>query len=192
MEKDPFFRQSLSDPKLFEMASDFQGEYFTDFTLQDFPDDFDCQGTWELPTLFPSNTLCWIFKYFPDKNTTEGQILGTIDYENREIRINETLKGKPILKHILLHEMIHAYEDCLFDGIRKNYAYIIQCRDYLLIKLVQKIKDKRLIERVLFEARQMDAANIRHTPFFALKALDLELRLRLKHGTLMGYGRDQY
>jgi hypothetical protein len=205
-------RYRSEDKDLSDMASEFQEKYFSDFTLRAFKKDMQKielkkDGKWVTvlsdpmrdlygnPDLFDQGTR-WIFRYC--EKFENSKTLGTSNYVDREILIHKKCKrDKKKLMHVLLHEMIHAYEDDFFDASKvtnpmMQYLCFMR-RDYLMIKLMQKLKmNKRVLSNALNEAAAHGIGNIAHTPFFALKAMELDRRLKLKLGTITGYGKEKY
>ena len=205
-------RCKSQDMDLFKMASKFQKKYFTDFTLEDFKEEMqkikilrdservtyysDIAGdSYGNPDLFGQET-CWIFKYCEKFGNNE--IIGQANDVDREILIDKKLERyKKRLTHVLLHEMIHAYEFDFFYASKitdPTLQYLcFMRRDYLMIKLMQKLKmSKRLLSNALGEAAAHGLGNIGHTPLFALKAMELDMRLKLKLGTIIGYDKEEY
>ena len=97
-------------------------------------------------------------------------------------------------KQVILHEMIHAYENLLMSD---NRGCIL--RDILFFTLYKNLKVKikkidNLIQNHAHIYRQHDIieAGGFHGILFYLKSLDLDLRLGLKLGTVCGYGRDEF
>jgi hypothetical protein len=98
----------------------------------------------------------------------------------------------------LLHEMIHAYEDCLY---RRDEAFLIRqsLRDLLTHFMYKSLsKDVINLDEVIHEfihIRPFDGKVGNggfHSLLFLLKSLDLDLRLEKKIGTVFGYGLNKY
>ncbi len=204
-------RNKSQDMDLLAMACQFQVEHFSDFTLQDFKEEMqkvqvlrdnepvlyysDSIGDeYGNPDLFDPKT-CWVFRYYD--GFTDSTVGGT-DYDRREILIAGKLKNNTDeLTSVLLHEMIHAYELDFFDSsniVNPTFQYIcLMRRDYLMIKLMQELKmNEKPLHNALREGAAHGLGNIGHTPFFALKSMQLDKKLNLKSGTIMGYGREAY
>jgi hypothetical protein len=101
-------------------------------------------------------------------------------------------------REIILHQMIHAYEDLLLrDGEYSYWRHL--AHDILLFCLHNKLKtkitnlNKKIIEYGHFLTQERITTDGGfHGILFFLKSLDLDLRLGMKLGTVCGYGRDEF
>ena len=85
---------------------------------------------------------------------------------------------------ILLHEMIHAYEE-LLTAQENNY--------YVCIKLYEKLRTQvpELMSMIATHSHDFIREES-HSPFFLLKSFDLDIRLGKPFGTVCGYKREEY
>jgi hypothetical protein len=98
---------------------------------------------------------------------------------------------------VIVHEMIHAFEEVL---LREKYlTYRLTLRDLLTFALYKKLKPQisDLDERILNHAHLLRQEDIireggSHGILFFLKSLDLDLQLDMKLGTVCSYGRDKF
>jgi hypothetical protein len=92
---------------------------------------------------------------------------------------------------LILHEMIHGFENILADD------YYREKREVLFLCLYNDLRNKkrRLDQWILnhghFKAQEIFEGEGEHGLLFFLKSLDLDLRLGLKPGTVCGYGTDK-
>jgi len=122
----------------------------------------------------------WIFRY----RRLRRRKLGCCHTQKRLIEIKAGLKGK-VFKGTLLHKMIHAYEEMLK----------LPFRDWLLLDLYQRMKRKigeRAVRRCINVNTHTRNSVVSHGVLFLLKSLELDERLGWKHGTVFGYGRDEW
>jgi hypothetical protein len=124
--------------------------------------------------------------------TIEGS-RGLYDINEKAIYISPENKDN---KRVILHEMIHAYEESI--RCRKKMPYLF---DILFINLYNNLKkkvdnlDDLILEHGNFESAydvDVEQEGGSHGILFYLKSLDLDLRLGYKLGTVCGYGRDEY
>jgi hypothetical protein len=116
----------------------------------------------------------WIFNIVPNNN----EFVGCTYKFTKKIEITKEHKNNELT---ILHEMIHAYEMMLGDESLNQYVVI-----KLYNELSSKISD-------LDEYIQIDSHVLikEHSLLFMLKSLDLDLRLKLKLGSIYSYGREE-
>ena len=188
--------------RLAEKAKKFENEYFTDMTfipnsfIHDYfihepveeEDGFEGEGGFNIDTLGISITSCR-FKISRSKKYegyySIGKRIITISAEKMED------------DSILLHEMIHAYEDMMLN---KDYLGLRLTLRELLTHFLDKALSKKImnLEDVIHEFIHIRPYDDKtrdggfHGLLFLLKSLDLDLRLKIKPGTVFGYGLDKY
>jgi hypothetical protein len=169
--------------------------YFEDFTFQ--PDSI-------AGDLLLVNTKYILKKDRPKRAEYWGDMF-QVSIEDHRLRIKAIegiagrCEGKLITIHpdridsleIILHEMIHAYENMLSDDLK----------ELLYVRLYAKLKANRKLKRqipdlnysVLSPAHHSEhdffamSRSAYHDTLFFLKSLDLDLRLGLPVGTVYGY-----
>ena len=99
---------------------------------------------------------------------------------------------------ILLHEMIHAYE-CILLERGKSFEDGMILRDLLTHFLYKSLsKEIKNLDEIIHDFIHVRWSDDKigdggfHSLLFLLKSLDLYLRLKLKLGTVFGYGSDRY
>ena len=171
-------------------AIDYQERYFKDLTLREkrirkrlASHKVEIDGEWvdaESDLEISLTGARWIFRYRGFRDET----LGLCDYRKRTISIKRGLEGDD-LKSVLLHEMIHAYEDTLYPTFR----------DWLLIDLYERMTKKlgnRTVRRCMDTSNHAVLHEAHHGPFFLLKSLELDERLGWKRGSVFGYRRGEW
>jgi hypothetical protein len=116
----------------------------------------------------------WIFNIVSNSDDFVGC---TYNYK-KTIEITEDYKND---ESTILHEMIHAYELMLGDENLNQYI-VIQLYKELSSKISDLDKYIQIDSHVLLKE---------HSLLFMLKALDLDLRLGLKLGSIYSYGREE-
>ena len=168
--------------RLFEIDTRFGGDLFSDMDLNDYIDELTCyevqiDGKWETMTgdLVYINVDDWRLVVVDDND----EYIGYCKPEKKVIEIVESRVTDDI---VLLHELIHAYEDLLDDIVGGAYS------KYVVIRLFDKLSKQipNLVTKVTLDVHR---DNIVHTPLFLLKSFDLDLRCGLPLGTIYGYGR---
>ena len=188
--RDWMCNKSPEEQALHLQAIDYQDRYFKDLTLREkrirkrlASHKVEIDGEWvdeESDLEICLTGARWIFRYRRFRDDT----LGLCEYRKRTISIKRGLEGDD-LKSVLLHEMIHAYEDTLYPTFR----------DWLLIDLHERMT-KKLGNRTVL--RCMDTSNhavlheAHHGPFFLLKSLELDERMGWKRGSVFGYRRGEW
>jgi len=100
---------------------------------------------------------------------------------------------KKELNLTLLHEMIHAYEDELehAEGPGKRLKEILLL--FLYKKIGKQIGYKKADDLLKVITSSFHWYDIHgHSILFALKSLELDIRLHLPYGTIFAYGRTDY
>lgn len=173
------------EQRLFEMAYDFEDKYFEDLSLKKYeksPIGYvqHLDGDIEYLDLNPNPNIIKIRIETPKKNEN---IAALYDLKDKKIVF---FKGKYEYdkKMTLLHEMIHFYDyELTLNGMR----------DFVLINLYNKVLkfiSKKDLFRILWTENNPAAAiGNGHTTLFILKALELDIRLNKKLGTVLAYGR---
>lgn len=157
---------------------------------------------------FQENSLCWNIYSFIVENLEELYLdIGCSKWMYRFLIIEDNpafmgehnshertlsiTKSHIHDKKVILHEMIHAYENIL-----DNTCYSV-LRENLLIALYRKLSTRiaDLDQRVAAHSElysQMKVMNSggKHDLLFFLKSLDLDIRCNYPLGTVCGYGRD--
>jgi hypothetical protein len=94
---------------------------------------------------------------------------------------------------VIVHEMIHAYEDTLLR-LGKTSPLHLNLRDILTFSFYNNLtnKTKDLNDKIkdhahIFTQEDISDTGGYHSILFFLKSLDLDLRLGLKPGTVCGY-----
>lgn len=114
---------------------------------------------------------------------------GIYDYLERSITIAPDYVSKD---EVLLHEMIHAYEDML-DKHKPKDKEIIFLELYKFLKEQDIDIDNRIKSHAFGPAsREVAEQGGAHGIFFLLKSLELDIKCGYKLGTVCGYGRDEY
>lgn len=157
---------------LFVKALQFQKKYF-----HDIEDVILINISEEERKLMPE-TLVDFYEYKFNVVTKNDEFIGECNGFWKVINIVPSR----INNRILLHEMIHAYEFMLSE-------YKIE-HEYLIVKLYQKLLPKipNLIKIIEVD---INKDNRKHTVFFLLKSLDIDLVLKLPLGGIYGYGREE-
>jgi len=189
--------------RLAEKAKRFEDEYFKDMTfrpgtfIHDYfihepvedEDGFEGEGGFNIDTLGISIASCR-FKV----SRLRRKFLGSYSIGKRIITISaEKMKDDDVL----LHEMIHAYEDMLLSkdyfGLRLTLRELLT--HFLDKDLSKKIKNLEDVIHEFIHIRPYDdkTPNGRfHSFLFLLKSLELDLRLGKKPGTVFEYGLAKY
>ena len=163
-------------------ADRYEGEYFADMTLQE---DSEYYRIIEVA----SNDYSYFSLTIDDcgfaLEALPENVFGRYYRENRVIALNSAVA---VRKSVLLHEMIHFYEDSLS---KLNSAI----NEWLLIQLYNKLKDQisGLDELMLSHADLLSISDLeesggKHGLLFLLKSYDLDLACGYPLGTVMGYG----
>lgn len=92
---------------------------------------------------------------------------------------------------VILHEMIHVYEAILEEIVDQHYHDIITIALYNdLSKKIPDLENRIVAHSHTITNNEVMLIGGRHGILFFLKSLDLDIRLNLKLGSIMGYGRD--
>lgn len=96
-------------------------------------------------------------------------------------------------KEIILHEMVHAYENIL--DTHKIYAL----KEIIFLELYKYLQKQNIDVdgRILAHSNLLSNIDIteqggKHSIFFLLKTLELDLKCNLPLGTICGYDRENY
>lgn len=169
----------------------YEDKYFLDMTFRDrklinnlFTTSYEVNGKEEqcVEDELYTGLKRWLIVYTGSKYKLEKGVYGLAG--NGRIII-ATGQDKTEEKHIILHEMIHAYEEMLPEHLRQLLTI------FLYDQLVAKINKKNLL-KLIYSNSHVNLAVPFHGPLFMLKALDLDLRLKLPLGTVFAYGREEY
>jgi hypothetical protein len=173
-----------------DKAVNFEKQYFSDMTLQDYKKDY--------------NLICKMGKDKPLKNK------GIVSYQKLKIKywnfyMTDKYPGITIPKKraimiskdhengdlLLLHEMIHAYEYNLYCFAEEKYS------QYILLQLYSKLlTDSEIPINLIIRCNMTQGANSdskdnrefrKHSLLFTLKSYDLDKRMNLEYGTILGY-----
>ena len=161
-------------------AMEFEARYFEDMTLQQWKESV-------LKTLYDWGNVSPVtienVKFYALEAEEDSPVTGQYDPEAKTISLRDRCDGV-----VLLHEMIHHYEHSLR---RLNPALC----ELLTVQLWDKLKERigDLEERALrfleiVEHNGLEASGGEHGLLFLLKSYDLDIRLGLPLGTVMGYG----
>lgn len=159
----------------------YEEEFFDDMTLKKYEKELFTNGEGK----YADNSLV------PD--ITEWDIKEVEDLESRgQCLPNEKtiliLKGLNDIerRNIILHEMIHAYESMLLS----------MHRDYIFLSLYESLQENLTKEKLWTFCKTHSNLYFNpvsnHSLLFLFKSLDLDLRLNLPFGTILGYGREEY
>lgn len=129
----------------------------------------------------------WRF-YVRNMTVDDITTVGCTYHDEHKVEIDTRFKSDAT---VVLHEMIHVYECILETSVNQHYRDIIAFALYN--DLSNKIDD--LFDRIVSHSHTISNNQVllsggEHGILFYLKSLDLDLRLRLPLGTIMGYGRD--
>ncbi|NQT81059.1 MAG: hypothetical protein HQ555_11800 [Candidatus Aminicenantes bacterium] len=196
----PVFRMNETEKDIWNKMLKYDDAYFSDMRIEkkelirrfgrlQFEEE---NGTWR--TVYDDFPLWnqiprlenWIIKIVNEKKMKAG---GICVGERKTIKIAEGLNRNE-LKQILLHEMIHAYEDLHIKG--KGYEVY---RQFFLLYFFGKLKNKiglEALNEIIENGLQFILLEDLHTPLFLLKSLDLDLRLKKPWGTIHSYRRADY
>ena len=183
------------EKKLYNTILDYQEEYFKDMTLQSdsILHDFlhtefaDEEGDFHAASSVVQMKMSSIENYYYRiKIIDTPKPIGRINYKDRVIEFSPQSSEMP---DVIMHEMIHAYEDSLGE----HPAYY---RDILFLCLYKDLSSRieNLDSYILKFSSLVDLENIqmrggRHSILFFLKSLDIDLRMKYEFGTTFGYGR---
>jgi hypothetical protein len=92
---------------------------------------------------------------------------------------------------VIMHEMIHAYEDSLHSEPDFYRDILFMCLYKELSGKVEDLDSRILAHSHVFEAEIISSYGGAHGMLFFLKSLELDLRCGYKLGTVCGYGRDE-
>ena len=184
-----------TDDKLTCEALEYEEKYFEDMTLEDesIRDSFkvtfekdgkDVGGSWGEP---PYVTLGDGWKFVEKRlRKWDGRCRG----KRFKVEIKQGLFEEE-RKITLLHEMIHAYERELVwvegvGGKMRELLYIV-----LYKKLISTAGQEKMDEllRIAVSSLFWESG---HSILFTLKALDLDIRLKLPYGSIFGYGKTEW
>lgn len=114
--------------------------------------------------------------------------LGEANLVEHTISILDSCKDN---KSVILHEMIHAYEQILEDTYLKILAENLLLRLYNKLKTQIEDLDSRINEHSeIYGQSRVANSGGEHGLLFYLKSLDLDIRCGFPLGTVCGYGRD--
>lgn len=181
--REKFFKwvknQNPEERRIKLKAFEFQDKYFQDMTLKEYAEEL---------TAVESDGEIYIDDFSQDPPASikrwRIRIKIKLDFDglcNSKDQVIEIKKEKGHKNLILLHEMIHAYEDMLSEEAEVYKQYIIL---RLHQKLLPKIPD--LMNLITRDCHRDQAV---HSILFLLKSLDLDLRLKKPLGTVYAYGR---
>jgi len=184
---DDFAFRTHEEQKLFELMFNFEDKYFEDLSLKIYDESpighikhLDGEIGYINLIQYPKLKVIKIRIEEPQKNEK------SLAQYNKEIKSITLFKDRyeRSKKITLLHEMIHFYDfELSLSGLR----------DLVLIDLYNKIlkfiSKKDLFKILWTENNPVSAIGNGHTTLFILKALDLDIRLNKKLGTIMAYGR---
>lgn len=170
--------EGIADALMFE-AMKFEGLYFQDMTLEEYPQILEVLDEWGV-RMNPTIEHAHFYALEQDSDGTTGV------YDKRDKSIGFVLDG--LTANTICHEMIHHYEYEL-DELDESL------RQYLTIKLWQKLSPQipNLESRVLkhieaTEHRKLENEGGQHDVLFLLKSYDIDMRTNVPLGTTFGYG----
>ena len=177
--------------ELLDYVTVFEDRYFKDmnFELKELKDIFlkyqiqNDDGTWDTCYEQPFFGISGRYRFFYEE-MSKDYVIGYCDTEKKEIHISKKIESnKKEVKNVLLHEMIHGYEDIIPETYRQ-YLVI-----FLYQRLIKKLGKRKLCSMILEDQHSL---RVEHSLLFLLKSLTLDIARRLPHGTIMGYGREEY
>lgn len=156
---------------------------------------------------FQEDSLCWdiyqmVSENFDDIPTgiwengctpkiisdDKSGLYGFVDLKDKTINMIDTYAED---ESVILHEMIHAYEDITLDTILPGAG------EYLLLRLYKKLNplindlDDRISQHMeVYSQTRINSIGGKHGLLFLLKSFDLDLRCGYELGTVCGYGRN--
>lgn len=184
------------DTLLNKRLSDYENQYFEDFTFQrnsvlgEFItyQEQNTQGEWMDSSDNYEIGLLYSDYIFHVEELQEG-IAGMVDSAEKIVSISPEYAED---KGVILHEMTHFYQRLL----NEKPTYL---RDILFYCLYNDLKTKvpDLDKRIFHHTHALRQQRISyeggsHDLLFFLKSLDLDLRCEYKLGTVCGYGRDEF
>lgn len=96
-------------------------------------------------------------------------------------------------KEVILHEMVHAYENIL------DTCSVPFIKEFIFLELYKYLQQQNIdIDgRILAHTNMLSGIDIaerggKHGVFFLLKTLELDIKCNLPLGTICGYDRDNY
>ena len=178
---------------LSDLISDYEEEFFDDFTFQSDSVvapflEYKIEEDGEKVIVYedvPTRTSIKDTYYRCQVNDIDDETEGQINSAERIIIIpprNLNNKG------IILHEMIHAYEDIL-HWTDKERLLICLYRD--LSDKIPNLDERIFTENHLIIGTQTAYQGGHHGILFHLKSLDLDCRCRFNLGTVFGYMRNE-
>ena len=115
--------------------------------------------------------------------------IGVHDSSNRTITIDTEYLNS---KEVILHEMVHAYENILDE------CGIPFIKEFIFIELYKYLQqqDIDIDGRILAHSNMLSGIDIssrgKHGVFFLLKTIELDIKCNLPLGTICGYDRELY
>lgn len=181
-----FFNSSQEEKALRNKVCLYQDRYFADMTLKKYARELmkinlekgqSYIRTDIINDLYNALPGEWRFAVVPD--TPEW--CGVCYPDDRCIEITKSHRNN---KSTILHEMIHAY-----DALLSPYPWY---KEWLMLRLYRDLSRKiPEIDTYLSRDAHPDIViDVLHGTLFALKSLDLDLRLKKPLGTIYDYGRD--
>lgn len=167
---------------LHNFMCDYEKKYFADFTLNDkefykfLPPGLSGR---RLLALKPSLSISYyqvVFRKFNDE--TEGLHNGP----RRMISIGQQFNTERLMRPVLLHEMIHAYEYQFVNRFHHLYQPLLI---FLFERMSKSAKYGEMRERIQ-ESLTFGQEKHGHTLFFWLKSLELDEEVGLEAGTIAG------
>ena len=115
---------------------------------------------------------------------------GIHDSSNNSITIDPAYLEN---KEVILHEMVHAYENildtCVFSFVKE--VVFLELYKYLQQQNIEV--DKRILAHTnMLSGIDITQRGGRHGVFFFLKTLELDIKCNLPLGTICGYDRENY
>jgi len=187
------------DKQLFNTIIEYQDDYFKDMTFQtdsitmhdylyykiaDENGVFQSPGADAIPELSSITNFCYRFYVRQLPKTIDGRI----NLKERIIEISPEAINNPA---VIMHEMIHAYEDALSVVSNLYRDILFMCLHKQLRSKIDNLDDLVLSHSHIFEAEDTYRRGGSHDILFFLKSLDLDLQLGYPLGTVCGYGRDE-
>ena len=192
----PRERMTPEEFEIFMKMLDYEEKYFADmmFKTRELESYLRIKmqgedGNWhdvqeDLPGWKNVDLSLWTIRLKKRMGIAAGRCLG----KKKIIEIKKTNDNNS-LKYTLIHEMIHAYEEMLFDRYRQLLCFYFKKK--LFAQGLTERKFKKLLELDEFLARA-NSHTVFHSVLFMLKALSLDRRLRVSEGTIHGYGREEH
>lgn len=171
----------------------YEAEYFNDMLLKTpetakYIEAFDAKG--EQINLFYDFDLSLDAQKYTFHVSNLDNCAGIHDSSNNSITIDSAYLED---KEVILHEMVHAYENILETC---GFPFI---KELIFLELYKYLQQQNIdIDgRILAHTNMLSGIDIserggKHGVFFLLKTLELDIKCNLPLGTICGYDREQY